>query len=394
MTPAARIAAAIAVLDARAGGVPAEQALTNWGRGSRFAGSGDRAAVRDHVFGVLRRLRSCAALGGGSDGRALMLGALRADGIDPAPLFDGARHHPAPLTEAELAHLARAPELPEPVALDCPDWLAPALRADLGDRFAPVMEALRHRAPVFLRVNAARATAVQARAALAGEGIAAEFVPDMKNALRITENERKVSGSAAYLEGLVEVQDAASQGVVAALPDLRGARVLDYCAGGGGKALALAAEGAIVLAHDAAPQRMADLPRRATRARASITLLDDPAAAAPFDGVLADMPCSGSGAWRRSPEGKWRLDPEGLAALCATQAGILDAAARLVAPGGWLAAVTCSILRAENEAQVDAFLHRHPAFRREVTRRWLPGPDGDGFFLALLRAPAAGSRRR
>ena len=105
MTPSARIAAAIAVLDARAAGQPAEQALINWARASRFAGSGDRAAVRDHVFGVIRRLRSCVALGGGANGRALMLGALRDDGIDPAPLFDGARHHPAPLTEAEGAHL-------------------------------------------------------------------------------------------------------------------------------------------------------------------------------------------------------------------------------------------------------------------------------------------------
>ena len=394
MTPSARIAAAIAVLDARAAGQPAEQALINWARASRFAGSGDRAAVRDHVFGVIRRLRSCAALGGGANGRALMLGALRDDGIDPAPLFDGARHHPAPLTEAERAHLARAPDLPELVALDCPDWLAPALRADLGAGFAPVMAALRHRAPVFLRVNTARTTRAEARVALAAEGIGAEFMHHINTALRVTENERKVAGSHAFRSGLVEVQDAASQAVVAALPDLAGARVLDYCAGGGGKALAMAAAGACVFAHDAAPARMVDLPRRAERAGARIATLTTPTAQAPFDGVLADMPCSGSGAWRRSPEGKWRLTPDSLAALCTTQAGILDATARLVAPGGWLGAATCSVLRAENDAQIDGFLARHPDWHCAGRHRWLPGPDGDGFFLALLRAPAAGSERR
>jgi 16S rRNA (cytosine967-C5)-methyltransferase len=383
VTPGARIAAAIAVLDRIAAGEAAERALTNWARGSRYAGSGDRAAVRDLVFDALRRWRSSAVLGGGETGRARMIGLLRGAGRDPAAVFTGAGHAPAPLTPAE-ASPPRA--LTEEEALDVPAWLAPALRASLGADFAPVMARLRDRAPVFLRVNAARGGREAAVAALAAEGVVARPHPLSPWALEVTAGARRVTATAAFREGLVEVQDAASQAVMAALPVAPGMRVLDYCAGGGGKALALAASGARVTAHDANPARMRDLPARAARAGARI------AVAPPFDPggwplVLADAPCSGSGAWRRQPEAKWRLTGAGLDRLCALQDAVLDAAAGHVAPGGTLAYATCSLLSAENEARVAAFLARHPGWRPEVWRRWTPLDGGDGFFLACLRAP-------
>jgi 16S rRNA (cytosine967-C5)-methyltransferase len=384
MTPGARAAAAIAVLDRVLAGEPAEKALTNWGRASRFAGSGDRAAVRDIVFDALRRKRSAAALGGGLTGRGLVLGLCRMAGEEA--LFSGEGHAPAPAGTDDAGHVPSGAE-----ALDLPDWLLPGLRDSLGARLEPVAEALRSRAPVFLRVNSGKATLDGALAALAAEGITALPHPLAGTALEVTANARKVQASAAYRDGLVELQDAASQAVVEALPLADGMRVLDHCAGGGGKTLAMAARARLRLhAHDIAPRRMADLPERAKRAGVAVTLTERPEAAAPYDLVLVDAPCSGSGSWRRDPEGKWALTPERLDRVLSEQAAILDRAAAMVAPRGWLAYVTCSLLTVENGAQVDRFQARHPqGWTREVERSFLPLDGGDGFFLCILARAAA-----
>ena len=388
MTPGARIAAAIGILDRIVAGTPAEQALTGWARGNRFAGSGDRAAIRDHVFDTLRCRRSFAALGGADTGRGLMLGALRASGADPAALFTGEGYAPAPLTEAEKSYLGIALTLDPLVALDCPDWLAPALRDSLGDDFAAAMEALRHRAPVFLRVNLARVGVADAVAALAVEGIRARPHPLAKTALEVTENARKIQTSAAYAQGLVELQDAASQAVVDLLPLAPGQRVLDYCAGGGGKTLAMAARAPILaFAHDIDPGRMRDLPARAARAGTTVKPLTtvELDRTALFDLVLVDAPCSGSGSWRRAPEAKWRLTPGRLADLIRLQAEILMAASKLVAPGGMLAYATCSLLEIENRMQISGFLVAAPGWQVVAERRLTPLDGGDGFFIAILR---------
>jgi 16S rRNA (cytosine967-C5)-methyltransferase len=390
VTPAARIAAAIDILDLWLADEPAERALTNWGRANRFAGSGDRAAVRDHVFDAIRCRRSFAALGGTETGRGLMLGALRAAGIDPATLFTGEGHAPPPLSEGEGA----VPEVPEDplVRLDCPDWLAPRLRASLGADFAPVMALLRTRAPVHLRANVARATREEAARALAAEGIATVPHPLSPTALEVTANARRVKASRAFVEGLVELQDAASQAVAdALLPLPSGARVLDFCAGGGGKALALAAQGVAVAAHDADPRRMADLPARAARAGTRIdVLVPDHLGARRFDAVLVDAPCSGSGAWRRQPEAKWRLDAGALARLGAIQAAVLREAAGHVRPGGRLAYATCSLLDDENRAVVEDFLAGETRFVLQRERRLTPLDGGDGFYVALMKDVSLG----
>jgi 16S rRNA (cytosine967-C5)-methyltransferase len=138
-------------------------------------------------------------------------------------------------------------------------------------------------------------------------------------------------------------------------------------------------------AHDADPRRMADLPPRAARAGLEVELLSDPAARAPFDLVLVDAPCSGSGTWRRAPEAKWRLTPERLRDLCSLQDRILTRAAALVAPGGHLAFATCSILREEGPERVEAFRAAHPGWTMTDELRRLPGARGDGFYQAVLR---------
>lgn len=380
MTPAARAAAAIDILDRWLAGMPAEQALTNWGRASRFAGSGDRAAVRDMVFQAIRCRDSLAHRGGGLTGRGLVLGLLRDAGTEPGTVFTGQGHAPAPMSDVEAVDPGPATGL---AALDFPDWLVPPLQASLGDAFAPVMQALRHRAPVFLRVNTARIAPEAAMQALSDAGIETRPHPLAATALQVVSGDRKVAASAPFLDGLVELQDAASQAVVMALPLNPGDRVLDYCAGGGGKALALAARGARVTAWDANPARMRDLPARAARAGAAITVATAPKGQ--FDLVLADAPCSGSGAWRRQPEAKWALTPERLAALVQTQAEVMDAAAAHVRPGGQFAYATCSLLAEENAAQASAFAGRHPAFQPVAQRVLTPLDGGDGFFLAIFR---------
>jgi len=388
MTPSARVAAAIEILDHILSGTPPEPALSQWARSHRFAGSGDRAAIRDHVFDALRCQRSFAALGGALTGRGLMIGALRAQGRDPAEVFNGERYAPEQLSAAEQVY--EPSELPETVALNIPDWLAPHLRTSLGAQFAPVLQRMQARAPVFLRVNTLKADLKTAHATLVTDGIETEPHSLADTALRVTANARRVSGSAAYRAGLVELQDAASQAVVAQLaPIAADSRVLDYCAGGGGKSLALAAMApeATVLAHDALPRRMVDLPARAKRAGARIRTVSTSEAAqqAPYDLVLCDVPCSGSGAWRRQPAAKWDLTPARLEELCRIQSDILSQAARLVAPGGRLAYATCSLLEAENTEQIEHFVAQNGSWRSDLTKQLTPLDGGDGFFLAILK---------
>ncbi len=382
MTPGARVAAAIEILESMATGLAAEQALTRWARRSRFAGSKDRAAIRDHIFDVLRCRTEVTEAGGGETGRAMMLGLLYLQGIDPATVFTGESHAPPPLAPDEPAELRAQAGADTPWNL--PAWLIPVFKDALGPKAYPTARALKDRAPVGLRVNIAKTSLDAARDTLAAAGVETALNPLCTSALIVLEGARKIRNSNAYLDGLVELQDAASQAVVAALPE--GGKVLDYCAGGGGKSLALAMDTTrIVYAHDINPQRMRDLPARAKRAGANITQLSsDRLQKTQYDIVLCDAPCSGSGAWRRAPEGKWSLTPERLAELTTIQDRILQDAAQLVTPGGVLAYATCSVLHSENEQRIDAFLNANPGWRKTFSRHFHVDSHGDGFFTTHL----------
>ncbi|MCX7565426.1 RsmB/NOP family class I SAM-dependent RNA methyltransferase [Sulfitobacter sp. F26169L] len=383
MTPAARVAAAIEILDMIGDGQPAEQVMTRWGRNNRFAGSKDRAAIRDYVFDVMRVQRSAAWLGRAATGRGLMIGLLRGQGVDPASLFTGEGHAPSPLADYEIE--APAGDMPDADAWNLPDWLVGRFKHGLGEDARKTAELLQGRAPVSLRVNTSKTNTSDAIFMLKEAGVIAVENQLSPTALTVVEGARRIRNSPAYQEGFVELQDASSQAVVDALPPA--ARVLDYCAGGGGKALALAARGGgRIFAHDIDPARMRDLPLREARAGAEITQLGtgDLASQGPYDVVLVDAPCSGSGSWRRAPEAKWRLTSDQLAKTLAIQDEILDAARLLVAKGGTLAYATCSILQEENEARVEAFLDRNPDWRCEW-QKTLPVSDlGDGFYTAHL----------
>ena len=382
MTPGARVAAAIEILDEILGGRPAEQSLTNWSRRSRFAGSKDRAAVRDHVFEALRCKRSFAALGGAMTGRGLMIGALRAAGSDEAELFSGIGHAPAPIGPEDPPR--RDPKN-GPEALDLPDWLWPRLHDTYGDRLTLIAHSLQTRAPVHLRVNLRKAGLEQARDLLAEDGIETVSHPAAATALEVIQGNRRLRQSRAYQTGVVELQDAASQAVVETLPLADGQRVLDFCAGGGGKALAMAARADLDLwVHDKHVRRMNDLPERARRADARISLAKPNEISGPFDLVLCDVPCSGSGAWRRNPEGKWLINQNALDQLIDVQTSILDEVTAFVSAKGTLAYATCSLLPEENQLQTNAFLDRFPAWTKSFEFSWTPENGTDGFYCAHL----------
>lgn len=436
MTPAARLSAAIGLLDEiLTFRRPLAVILKDWGNANRYAGSGDRNAVGNLVHDALRVKSSSAWLMGVRDaadetGRAVVLGMLRRlRGMavaDIAALCNGERFAPAPLSQAEMAaleanSLAGAPAF---VAGDYPEWLEPSLAAAFGEARLAEAQAMAARAPVDLRVNSLKLIRLKALEALSH--LNPEPTPISPLGLRLLPNAEgrvpHVQSEPAFLKGAVEVQDEGSQLVSLLAGAEPGLQVLDLCAGGGGKTLALAGEmnnKGQIFATDSDQRRLAPIHDRLTRAgvrnvqvrtpKAGVMPLDD--LAGKMDLVLVDAPCTGTGTWRRHPDAKWRMRPNSLALRIEEQAGVLDHAARFVKPGGRLVYITCSLLDEENGAQIKAFRARHAGFQlvdlaAEARARHLerlagcPDASGqgllltphrthtDGFFIAALRRSA------
>ena len=284
--------------------------------------------------------------------------------------------------------------MPRAVANDLPDWLEPYLERVFGKSLEREMAALNAPAPIDLRVNLLKTDRETARRALAAEGVRAEPTPWSPLGLRLSER-MPLSGLTAFKDGLVEVQDEGSQ-LAALLADARpGMRVVDFCAGAGGKTLALAAgmdnRGQLV-ACDVSARRLERAAQRLRRAGVSNVERRALASerdkwvkrhAGGFDRVLVDAPCIGTGTWRRNPDAKWRSRPEDLAELIERQQQILRSAARLVRPGGRLVYATCSLLREEDEAQVGSLSRR-----RTPISRWCR-PHAPGTRRSAATRPAA-----
>jgi 16S rRNA (cytosine967-C5)-methyltransferase len=428
MTPAAHISAAIEVLaEIRARRRPAADALKEWGLSHRFAGSKDRAAIADLVYDALRKRASAAFIMGDDSPRAIMLGALReARGLELAgieALFSGVGHASPPLSDQERERLQACTldGAPDHVRGDYPEWLGERFAAAFGDSAVAQGRALAARAPVDLRVNILKASREQALAKLAH--LQPLPTPLSPVGLRIPLDARgrgpALNAEPAFLKGLVETQDESSQLAALLCAAEPGDQVLDFCAGGGGKALALAAQmhnRGQIYAFDDDGRRLAPIHERLDRAGARNVQVRAPRGKADVladlegrcDLVLIDAPCTGTGAWRRHPDAKWRLAPGALEQRLQDQTALLEKAARFVKPEGRLVYVTCSVLRDENEDQIVHFLAAHPEFSaisaaEAAERAGLPelarfeSPHGvgirlspavsgaDGFFVVMLK---------
>jgi 16S rRNA (cytosine967-C5)-methyltransferase len=389
---------------------PADGVANAFFRARRYIGGGDRRAVSERVWGILRRWgqlywwldrtrhpdRSARAI---VEADLMLQDGLRLP--DMEAMFDGGRYRPAPLDDAERralrqmeGHSLPHPEQPDWVRLNVQEWVAPHLREAYGEAWGREIAALETPPPVDLRVNRIKATPEQARKALHGEGIDTEPMRFAADGLRLKRRLSVVAGKA-FQEGLVEIQDEGSQLVAALVGARPGMQVADYCAGAGGKTLAIAAgmnnKGRVV-AMDVLETRLDRSAQRLRRAGVHNVERRSIAENAKwlkrqkgnFDRVLVDAPCTGTGTWRRNPDGRWTLAPEDLAELVPKQSDILDQAARLVKPGGRLVYATCSVLPAENERQIEGFLERHPDFTvTPIAELDLPSELASGPYLRL-----------
>ncbi len=433
MTPSARLAATLEILDQiETAPRPADALVSAYFRSRRYIGSKDRAAIAKLVYAVLRRH---ARLNWWLEKKetektprhrflAYLFLEEKRTAAELEGLFDGKKFAPAPLTAEEKALLGKLknrtllhPEMSLEVRGECPAWAAEGLNERFGKRLENELQALLEPAPLDLRVNPLKTTREEAFAALAKLGLKVEKTPYSPFGLRV--RERPSLGDIALLkEGAIEIQDEGSQLVALLVDPKPGERVVDFCAGAGGKTLALSAlmqnKGRLV-ACDVLENRLKRSAERFRRAglhnieTKPLSSERDPWVKrhkGTFDRVLVDAPCSGTGTWRRNPDSRWRSLGPGLEALLPLQASILDSASRLVKPGGRLVYATCSLLPDENEKQIERFLDNHQDFALVPVREsasGLPetGPylslsparhDTDGFFAAVMRriAPEKG----
>ena len=383
MTPGARISAMIEVLDSVLVGVPTEKALTNWGRGNRFAGSKDRAAIRDLVFQAVRCRRSAGAWPKPISARAWAIGSLQANDVELENLFNNIGHAPTPLTNDELTTFKNTDQN----TFDLQDWIIDELCNSYGiKKAAEIAEALRHRAPICLRINTQKATLIEVQKSLSDNMIDTVVNPICDTALTVITNPRRVVLNDLYKKGWFELQDAASQAVATLIP-AKG-KVLDFCAGGGGKSLAVTARtGGVVFAHDANTKRMSEIEVRALRGGHDIKIIlpDEIDNIAQFDSVFCDIPCSGSGAWRRSPEEKWKLTQKKILEYQKLQRDILIKAESLVKVGGAFSMITCSIFTSENQDQRDFLLKKFKNLSVMTEVQHFPTNNNDGLYIVVFK---------
>ena len=444
MRRAARIHAAIELLDEieqslSTGGPAADRLIDAYFRSRRYAGAGDRRETIRLVYAALRnRGRLLWALGLKDDAhppaRQIMLALLtaieheKAAGI--AAEFSGGKFAPAPLSASERRLIDRLAEPgtaapPEWARWNVPEWLIAPLKESFDARIADELEGLEGRATLDIRVNTLKADREKVWSVLSKKGVEASECSMSPLGLRLQEGAR-VTDHDLYRDGVVEIQDEAAQ-VAALLADARrGMVVIDLCAGAGGKTLGMAARMAnngTIHAYDVDRARLEALEKRAKRGGVTVAyarVLPEGEARAKIlgdfrfgaDRVVVDAPCSGTGTWRRNPEGRWRLTPDRLAAHRDRQRALLLEAAALVKPGGRLVYMTCSILRAENAENAETFLDAHENFRaldyRDIWRQVIgsnpaqtagppepyltltPALHGtDGFFVAIFERRAA-----
>ena len=423
-----RIAAAIQVLNSlQQRRRPVALVLRDWGQANRFAGSGDRAAIGNLVYDALRKRASHGWAMQSDSGRALVLSVVVRDWAEDADqmcrTFERDNFAPEPITGQELDRLKADDPLadaPDWVRADLPQWMAPAFSEQFGKDWVAQGQALSARPPLDLRINSLKSERGRVTRSLDRfHPVSASISPDGLRIPAGTGPSRvpNVQADEALKKGWAEIQDEGSQIAAALCGAEAGRQVLDYCAGGGGKTLALAAlmqNRGQIFASDTDRNRLAPIYDRLKRNGVRNVQVRPPAPGSldalvgAMDRVVVDAPCTGAGTWRRHPDAKWRLTPRQLEKRTSEQAAILREAARFVAPGGQLVYITCSLLPEENQHQIARLLREIPAFSAiDPQKRWqetfpaareLPlfvehgmvlsplSSDTDGFFVSVLQA--------
>ncbi len=404
---------------------PADRIMSSYFKQRRYIGSKDKAAISENLYTILRnKMRFEYILNSkdlGVHSRMLVALLLKFEDGDLYNTFDGDKYSPKRLRPGQLERFAELDlnvidSAPLHVQLNVPEWIAPKLEAALGERFEQEMIATNKSATTDIRVNTLKSSVPPVDQALADVGYVAHKTDLSPWAIRF---EKRVAlfGLPSFKQGWFEVQDEGSQ-LLALLTGVKaGQKVVDFCAGAGGKTLAMAAmmeNKGTIYACDVHTRRLEQLGKRTKRAgvhnvRTHVLSSEHDKwvkkHAGYADVVLLDAPCTGTGTWRRSPDSRWNLTQQNLDDLVALQQSILQSAKRLVKPGGRLLYATCSMLNEENEQQIERFLETNPEFSIDTFDvpdilakyperfqnsgheiRTFPAMTGtDGFYVASLR---------
>ena len=361
--------------------------LRKWAIKHRFAGSSDRRKIKDIIFDIIRQKKSCEHVGGGFSGRNLLIGYLKLKGTELSSVFDNSKFGPEELTIKEQNINVDFSNLSNIYELDFPSWLIPILRRSLLNEFSNVVKTLRNRSHIQLRVNLKKISRLNAMKKLQKNNIECEINELCSTALNVLNGAQHILTSPCFENGFVELQDAGSQLVSELIEINYNDKVLDMCAGAGGKSLAISCGAeldATYFAWDINFDRMKDIDARSKRAGVKIEKVIKLSSKSFYNKIIIDAPCSGSGSWRRDPEGKWRLDEDILDNYVKTQKELILKGLKLLAPRGQILYITCSILDIENDKLIDDLISSVLSLKLVRSISLVPSSKSDGFYGAVL----------
>ena len=377
----------IEILDTYLNEAKIDFVLRKWAIKHRFAGSSDRRKIKDIIFDIIRQKKSCEHVGGGFSGRNLLIGYLKLKGTELNNVFDNSKFGPEELTIKEQNINVDISNLSNIYELDFPSWLIPILRRSLLNEFSNVVKALRNRSHIQLRVNLKKISRLNAIKKLQKNNIECEINELCSTALNVLNGAQHILTSQCFENGFVELQDAGSQLVSELIEINYNDKVLDMCAGAGGKSLSISCGAeldATYFAWDINFDRMKDIDARSKRAGVKIEKVIKLSSKSFYNKIIIDAPCSGSGSWRRDPEGKWRLDEDILDNYVKTQRELILKGLKLLAPRGQILYITCSILDIENGKLIDDLISSVLSLRLVKSISLVPSSKSDGFYGAVL----------